>query len=109
MKDLMTHKTIFTLIFVAILLTACKNKNQGTKPAMKSLMEAVYASGFVISKDEYEITSQVEGYVSNKLVQDGDAVKKGDPLYVIDSDQQSARNRIAYETYELASKNYREN
>jgi multidrug resistance efflux pump len=41
-------------------------------------------------------------------VQDGDAVKKGDPLYVIDSDQQSARNRIAQETYELASKNFRD-
>jgi HlyD family secretion protein len=109
MKDLMTHKTILTIMLVATVLSACKNKNQENKPVMKFLMEAVYASGFVISKDEYEITSQVEGYVSNKLVQDGDAVKKGDPLYVIDSDQQSARNRIAYETYELASKNYREN
>jgi multidrug resistance efflux pump len=71
-------------------------------------MEAVYASGFVISKDEYEITAQVEGYVSDKLVMDGDAVRKGDPLYIIDADQQTARNRIAQETFDLAGRNYRE-
>jgi HlyD family secretion protein len=89
-------------------LAACKNKNEGIKPTVKPLLEAVYASGFVVAKDEYQVISQVEGYVSSKLVHDGDAVKKGDALYILDSDQQSARNRIARETFELASKNYRD-
>jgi HlyD family secretion protein len=104
----MRHLTFLSVVLAAIIMGSCKNNHEGIKPSMKPLMEAVYASGFVISKDEYELTAQVEGYVAEKLVQDGDAVKKGEPLYVIDSDQQSARNRIAHETYELASRNYRE-
>jgi HlyD family secretion protein len=95
-------------VMVIIFLAACHSKKEGVRPTLKPVMEAVYASGFVVSKGEYEITAQVEGYVVEKIVQDGDQVKKGDPLYVIDSDQQSARNRIAHETYDLALKNYRD-
>jgi multidrug resistance efflux pump len=104
----MKPTTIVNLILLAATTFSCGRNKEGIKPAVKPLIEAVYASGFVISKDEYEITSQVEGYVTDKLVQDGDAIKKGDPLYVIDSDQQSARNRIANETFALAQKNYRD-
>lgn len=78
------------------------------KPEVKPLMEAVYASGFVVSKDEYEIFAQVEGYLADKLVNDGDAVKKGEPLFVIEAGQQSARYRMAKETFDLAAKNYRD-
>lgn len=95
-------------ILLLVLLAACQNSKDGVKPEVKPLMEAVYASGFVVSKDEYEIFAQVEGSIADKLVQDGDAVKKGEPLYVIESGQQSARYRIAKETYELAGKNYQE-
>lgn len=76
---------------------------------MKPLMEAVYASGFVVSRDEYQIFSQAEGYLADKLVEEGQAVKKGDALFVLESGQQSARYSIAKETYALAEKNYRDN
>jgi HlyD family secretion protein len=94
---------------VAIIFCSCGKSDDAIQPKVKPLIEAVYASGFVISKDEYEITSQVEGYVVEKFVEDGDHIKKGEALYVIASDQQSARNRTARETYELATKNYRDN
>ena len=90
-------------------LTACKKSDEGVKPVVKPLIEAVYASGFVVAKDEYEITSQVEGYIAEKLVADGDVVRKNEPLYIIASDQQSARGRIARETYDLAVRNYSNN
>lgn len=102
----MKRNILLPIVFISML--SCNSKNEEIKPSMKPLMEAVYASGFVIAKDEYEITAQAEGYVSEKLVQDGDIIKKGDALYVIDADQQSARNRIAHETFELASRNYRD-
>jgi HlyD family secretion protein len=70
-------------------------------------MEAVYASGYVVAKDEYQITSQAEGYLSELLVKEGEEVKKGQPLFVMESRQQNARYAIARETYELALKNYR--
>jgi multidrug efflux pump subunit AcrA (membrane-fusion protein) len=100
--------TPFLILTYAALLSACGGKDEGVKPTVKPLVEAVYASGFVVSKDEYEIFPQVEGYVAEKLVEEGDAVKKGEPLYIIESGQQSARYSIARETFNLASKNFRE-
>lgn len=104
-----TRPTYLSVLSVSLFAFSCGNKQDGIKPEVKPLMEAVYASGFVVAKDEYEIFAQVEGYVADKLVQDGDAVKKGDPIYVLESGQQSARYRIAKETYDLAARNYQQN
>lgn len=97
---------ILSTALLSTALTSCRQ--EGVKPEVKPLIEAVYASGFVVSKDEYEIFAQVEGYLADKLVNDGDVVKKGEPLFVIEAGQQSARYRMARETFELASKNYRD-
>jgi HlyD family secretion protein len=105
---IMFIKKLFSIVALAYMLSSCGNKDDGVKPEVKSLIEAVYASGFVISKDEYELYAQAEGYLADKLVEEGDAVKKGEPLFVIESGQQPARYQIAKETYELAAKNYRE-
>jgi HlyD family secretion protein len=103
-------KTYLILYAVpAIVLFGCRRADDAIHPQVKPLIEAVYASGFVISEGEYEITSQVEGYVVEKFVVDGDEIKKGEALYLIASDQQTARNRTARETYDLAAKNYRNN
>ena len=102
-------KRILHIVSVIILLiSGCRKSEEAVKPSVKPLMEAVYASGYVVSDDEYEIISQVEGYVAEKIVSEGDEVKKGEPLYVISSDQQTARNRIARENYDLAAKNSRD-
>jgi HlyD family secretion protein len=98
----------FLLFFLIVFVAACGQKNDGVKPAIKPLLEAVYASGFVVSKNEYEVFSEAEGFVADKLVEDGDAVKKGAPLFVIESGQQSARYKIAKETFDMAAKNYQE-
>jgi HlyD family secretion protein len=102
----MKNLSALKIVPLATLILSCNNGDDGVKPAMKPLMEAVYASGFVVAGNEYEVYAQSEGYISDKLVDDGDEVKKGEALYVISSEQQSARNRIARETFELAQKNY---
>jgi len=94
-------------LFSLFLLGACQNNQELLKPQVKPLIEAVYASGFVVSKDEYEVYSQAEGYLSEKLVADGEDVKQGDPLFIIESDQQSSRYRLAKENYDMALSNYR--
>lgn len=96
------------LLLLAAVAVSCTKGSEEVKPVVKPLMEAVYASGFVVSKDEYDVIAQAEGYVTDKLVMDGDEVKKGDALYVIASGQQSARTRIARETYDLALRNNRD-
>ncbi len=98
------QRVSFALILAGV-VTACGNKTEYVSPAIKPLIEAVYASGLVVSVNEYQAFSQVDGYVAEKLVHDGDAVKRGDPLYSIQADQQNARYRIAKENYELAQRN----
>lgn len=92
--------------FLFVLLAGCQNKNT-ILPHIKNVVEAVYASGFVISQDEYQIFSQVDGYVVEIMAHEGDVVKKDQPILIIDGQQQSARYRIAKENYTLASKNNR--
>jgi HlyD family secretion protein len=104
----MKLKIFFLAAFNITLLAGCNKQNENIRPTVKPLIEAVYASGFVVSEDEYEIVAQVEGYVAEKLVVDGAEIKKGDPIYIINSEQQTSRSRMARETYELASKNFRD-
>lgn len=87
------------------ILTQCKSEHDEVRPHYKPLTEAVYASGFVVSRNEYEIYSQTEGYVVEKLVSAGDRVRKGDVLFILSSNQQVARNRIAEQNLNLARKN----
>ncbi|MBX2962012.1 MAG: efflux RND transporter periplasmic adaptor subunit [Cyclobacteriaceae bacterium] len=92
--------------FALLLAVSCSRNSDFVNPVTKPLLEAVYASGTVVSESEYQAFSQVDGYIAAKLVKDGDAVKKGDPLYIIEADQQSARYRIARENYALAKQNF---
>lgn len=95
-----------TLAAVAfVLLTACQHRGNVVTPAVKPLLEAVYASGFVVSQDEYQVFSQAEGYLVEKNVSAGQMVRRGDPLFVIDAGQQAARNRLAHEQYGIARVN----
>lgn len=105
----MRHRSITLFLIATLLLCGCSRDNDSTKPVVKPLMEAVYASGFVVAKDQYEVFAQSEGYVNEKLVNDGDQVKKGDPLYIIASEQQTARAKLARESYDLAFKNFQDN
>lgn len=96
------------LVLIALLLSGCRSKDEFARPQVKPLVEAVYASGIIVSENEYQAFAQVDGYVEDKRVQDGDTVKKGDALYIIQADQQAARYRIARENYELALQNFRD-
>lgn len=69
-------------------------------------MEAVYASGFVVSEQEYQIFSQVDGNLAQVLVKEGEEVKKGQTLIVIESNQQNAKYTVSRQAYEMATKNY---
>ena len=99
-------KLIALRLLLMLILIACQRNHDVIKPQRKPLMEAIYASGFVVARDEYQVFAQAEGYLSAKLVMDGDTVRRGDPLFIIEADQQSARYRIARENYDMALANY---
>jgi HlyD family secretion protein len=75
------------------------------QPSVKPLMEAVYASGLVVSEQEYQVFSQADGTLTEIVVQEGEEVKKGQPLLIVESVQQNARYSIALQSYEQARQN----
>ncbi len=87
-RSFLVYKFILLTVFS---LTDCKRPDDSNKAIVKPIVEAVYASGYVVAKNEYEVYSQTEGYVLEKLAEDGDEIRQGDPLFIIDADQQSAR------------------
>ncbi len=91
---------------LSFLLLACSGNKDTLTPEVKPLMEAVYASGFVVSGEEYQLFSQVDGNLTETLVKEGEQVKKGQPLLVIESNQQNARYTLSKQSYEMAKKNY---
>jgi HlyD family secretion protein len=96
------------VVSVLVALQGC-GKGSYTTPQEKPLVEAVYASGFVVSDQEYQVFSQVDGTLRQVVVKEGEEIKRDQPLLVIESNQQNARYTVARDAYEMAKKNYGEN
>ncbi len=105
------YHTSLILAIISFAFVACKKGNQaGGKPqnAPVNVKVDTVASRVVSYFDEYpaniialnevELRAQVNGYVTDILVKDGEHVKKGQRLYVIDQQQYVA-------SYEQASAN----
>jgi len=92
-------------ILLIILLGGCNKPLPTIQPSVKPLMEAVYASGLVVSEQEYQVFSQADGTLKEIVVKEGEVVKKGQPLLIVESIQQNARYTIALQSYEQARQN----
>ncbi|MDR7131870.1 HlyD family secretion protein [Algoriphagus sp. 4150] len=90
------------LIFPA--LVSCGN-GETLSPQIKPLTEAVYASGYIQSRGEFELTAQSEGILKRQLVEEGDYVDAGQALFEIAGIAQEARLTNAQNLYDLANKN----
>ncbi len=101
-------KKILLIIFSGVLFS-CSTKKDHLNPEVKPLLEAVYASGFVVSDQEYQLFSLVDGNVVEIRVKEGETVKKGQALMVLESNQQDARYMLSKQSYEMARRNYDEN
>jgi HlyD family secretion protein len=93
------------IFFIA--LSACVGCSgpQVQQPEVKPLLEAVYASGFVTARDEYDVISQAEGYLSEQLVGIGEKVEKGQAILILEGKQEGARLEIATATLAMARRN----
>ena len=78
------------LALATIMLTAC-NHEKTARATYKAITEAVYASGYIVPKNEYKVYALSDGYIMAKYHQDGDSVKKGDPLFKVQNDVYAAR------------------
>lgn len=82
-------KRIFTaVILLAIsLLSSCADQHEKIKLHYKNITEMVFASGALEADHQYNLTAQTDGYINEMTFKEGDNVKKGQVMAVIDNDQ----------------------
>jgi HlyD family secretion protein len=97
---------LFLLPFIG--LVSCNNNGEVVSPVEKPLVEAVYASGHVVARNQYQVFALADGYVLEKTAEDGTEVSQGSPLFILESGQQSSRFDLAKKNWTIASTNYRD-
>ncbi|MEP7195436.1 MAG: efflux RND transporter periplasmic adaptor subunit [Saprospiraceae bacterium] len=78
---------------------ACKKQAEKTQPVIEKISESVYASGSIKSKNQYQVFATVNGLIQKVLVNEGDTVKIGDPLFII----QNEASKLNTENAQLAA------
>ncbi len=109
----MNKKLLFIIPVVLITIglvgfVSC-NRTKTIKPERKSITEAVYASGFLVPKNEYKVFALGDGYITAKYKEGGDTVKKGETIFRIQSDAAAARLSAAAAGLEFAKQNSEDN
>jgi multidrug efflux pump subunit AcrA (membrane-fusion protein) len=100
-----------TLTRIALLLTgfffwsSCSQKNSEIKPVRKAVTETVFASGILVPEDKYNLTAQNNGYLVALNFMEGDTVKEGKVLAVIENKQNAINAQSADELLSIASVN----
>lgn len=94
-----TMTTRIYLFLLASAFSACSRPQQ-VHLSRKDIVETVYASGKITSLEEYSLFAFSSGAIHQKLVKDGDTVRKGQLIYIVEHD-------VADKKYEAALTNYR--
>ncbi|MGZ5255546.1 MAG: efflux RND transporter periplasmic adaptor subunit, partial [Flavitalea sp.] len=96
------------LLAAIVVFCACNQKQEETTtPILQNITESVYASGIVKSKNQYQVFSTVNGIIRQKLVTEGDTVRKGDVLVTLlnETPKLSSENAQLAATYSSVSYN----
>ncbi|MEL7006128.1 MAG: hypothetical protein AAFN93_25885, partial [Bacteroidota bacterium] len=62
-------KSIYSVLLVTG-LSAC-NQTETTQPVQTAIVDAVFASGHIVSDQEYQVTANAEGYLIHSFVEEG--------------------------------------
>jgi multidrug efflux pump subunit AcrA (membrane-fusion protein) len=95
---------VASLLITTLLLMGCKAKNE-ISPQRKDLQELVFASGVLEADDENNLTAQTDGYLVTLKFREGDAVKAGQVLAIIDNSQNRINALNAVALLGIAQKN----
>lgn len=95
----------FPLALVLVLLLHACQQAPTIRVKKKNIVEAVYASGFVVPKNEYKLYAIGDGYVVQQFKNAGDEIKIGEAVYQIQNDNQSAKLDAAGSAYRVAQQN----
>ena len=112
------------IVALAWLMVACGKQNASpppapplvtvAKPVVKNLVEHAEFTGRVAAVQYVEIRPRVSGYINEIPFKEGDFVKKGDPLFIIDPrpyqavlDQAVGQLNLAQSAQNLAEENFK--
>lgn len=96
---------ILVVISGLVVLNSCSKKSTETKPIRKSITETVFASGVLVPENQYNVTAQNEGYIIALNFIEGDTVKEGAVLAVIDNKQNEYNAQSANALLSIAGTN----
>ena len=98
-------KAILPITFFTLLLAGCKRGSDGISPTYRELTEAVYASGNVYPRNEYTVTADANGVLQQRLVNEGDSIRRNQLLFVLESATEDARRQAAASAYQQSRSN----
>ncbi|MBL0047286.1 MAG: HlyD family efflux transporter periplasmic adaptor subunit [Bacteroidetes bacterium] len=96
--------SIFAFVFAS-----CGNSIPDIRPEYRAITETVFASGTLEPEEKYNLVAQSEGYLIELNFKEGDLVKKGTVLAVVDNQPNSINESAATELTAIAQKNISEN
>ncbi len=94
----------YSAVFITLSFVGCNHK-ESTQPMKKNIVEAVFASGNIITENQYIVTSQADGYLSKSFFTEGDSVKAGQILFLIENEAQPEQLVNAEANYQYAVSN----
>ncbi len=78
-------KNITILLTFIFALFSCGKKSNETTPVRKDVIETVFASGTLEPENKYNLIAQSEGYIIDLKFNNGDEIKAGQLLAIIDN------------------------
>ncbi len=99
-------KYFFTLSILSSIFVGCNSGGVETiKPIRKDITELVFASGVLVADSLYNLTAQTEGYLTKMQFTEGDLVKSGQVMAIVDNSQNLINASGANQLYEIAKDN----
>ncbi len=92
---------ILTLGAIGLLALGC-HPNGSTSPTRQDIVNAVFASGQLITDHEYLVTANADGFLIESYVEEGDSIRAGQALFVLSSEAQNEQLENAQANYEYA-------
>ena len=86
---------LYYFFLIIILIGSCSKKEEFIYPTKENITESIYASGNVKSLNQHQIFPTTIGNIKKIYVKEGDKVKIGDTLLIIENDKQEINRSIA--------------
>ena len=96
-------------IAILLLLASCGKKTEETTPIRKDVIETVFASGILEAKNTYTLKAQIDGYLLAVNFEEGDVVRLGKILAVVDNKESGLNQESARGLYNIAQNNAQNN